>query len=161
MARSSSGVIALIIGDNMRFTHGLSRTSEYSAWRGIRRRCLNPKYKHFHYYGGRGIKVCRRWLKFENFIADVGRKPSKHHSIDRYPDNNGDYKPGNVRWATRRQQMANRRITRTVVYKGKTVSLIELCRRMKVDHGMIRSRLKYGWTIERAIRTKANWSRKK
>ncbi len=90
-------------------THGLSYTKEYTAWSNMRARCRDPNASNYERYGGRGIRVCKRWEKFENFFADVGSAPSPSHSIDRYPDNNGDYKPSNVRWATPERQANNRR----------------------------------------------------
>jgi hypothetical protein len=90
-------------------THGMTNTPEYNAWCMMRARCGNPKNNSYHNYGGRGIKVCERWASsFESFLADVGRKPSPKHSLDR-EENNGDYEPGNVRWSTRRTQTLNRR----------------------------------------------------
>lgn len=83
-------------------------TSTYVIWSGIFARCCNSKNKHFSYYGGRGITVCERWRKFENFYADMGDRPPGM-SIDRYPDNDGNYEPGNCRWATRKEQRANQR----------------------------------------------------
>lgn len=91
-------------------THGLWRTSEYRTWDGMKQRCLNPNSKGYENYGGRGIKVCDRWLIFENFIADMGNKPTKFHSIDRI-DNYGDYEPSNCRWATLTVQNSNKRPT--------------------------------------------------
>jgi hypothetical protein len=94
-------------------THGESqadRTAEYRAWSAMKSRCTNEKHPKFPQYGGRGIRVCDRWLRsYETFVADVGRRPSPQHSIDRYPDNDGNYEPGNVRWATYEQQNNNRR----------------------------------------------------
>ena len=90
--------------------HGLWRTSEYRTWDGIKQRCLNANSKGYENYGGRGIKVCDRWMEFENFILDMGNKPSKFHSIDRI-DNNGDYEPSNCRWATLKVQNSNKRPT--------------------------------------------------
>jgi hypothetical protein len=92
-----------------RRTHGMSRTPTYGVWQDMRKRCENPKSKSYPDYGGRGIKVCKRWLRFENFLADMGERPSLQHEIDRV-DNDGDYKPGNVRWINDGQaQTRNRR----------------------------------------------------
>jgi hypothetical protein len=81
-------------------THLLSDTLEYKIWHGMRRRCFNPDNRGFKDYGGRGITVCDRWRdSFENFIADVGFRPSRSHSIDRI-NNDGNYEPGNCKWST-------------------------------------------------------------
>lgn len=89
--------------------HGKSGTPLYKCWLAMKQRCRNPKNKAFPDYGGRGIKVCERWSVFLNFLSDVGEKPSSEHSLDRYPNNNGNYEPGNVRWATRTEQNNNQR----------------------------------------------------
>jgi hypothetical protein len=101
--------------DNWRFgsrtKHGKTKTAEWSAWLAMRQRCQNPGNCNFPRYGARGIKVCDRWQKFENFLADVGVRPTKDHSIDRI-NNEGGYEPSNVRWATRSEQQHNKRTTR-------------------------------------------------
>lgn len=84
------------------------QTPEYKAWASMKARCSNSKRHNYHRYGGRGICVCERWLKFENFLADMGPRPSPSHSLDRYPNNDGNYEPGNCRWATRVEQAGNR-----------------------------------------------------
>src|ERR1017187_3348971 len=87
--------------------HGMANTPEHGAWSGIKRRCYDIQRKDYKYYGGRGVAMCDKWLHdFKAFFLDVGPRPSALHSIDRI-DNNGNYEPGNVKWSTQTEQMAN------------------------------------------------------
>jgi hypothetical protein len=100
--------------DNTRLTHGHTlgrkRSRVFSIWVGMRRRCNNPNYSRYADYGGRGIRVCDRWNEsFEAFLEDMGEPPTPTHSIDRYPDNDGNYEPGNCRWATSAEQHSNKK----------------------------------------------------
>jgi hypothetical protein len=90
-------------------THGDSTTVEYEAWCGMKRRCTKSDEPDWKLYGGRGIKVCDEWINdYPAFLAHIGRRPSPEHSIDRI-DNDGNYEPGNVRWATPKEQRNNQR----------------------------------------------------
>jgi len=94
--------------------HGLSKTPEHVAWKNMNGRCHNANRPDYIDYGGRGIVVCDRWRGehgFENFLADVGHKPSPEHSLDR-KENDGNYEPNNCHWATRQEQVLNRRKSR-------------------------------------------------
>jgi hypothetical protein len=105
--------------------HGGVGTPEYTLWKNIIGRCTNPNSTAWQYYGGRGIKVCDRWLKsFTDFLSDVGYRPSSDLTLDRI-NNNGHYEPNNVRWATRLQQIHNRRPSRS--YQSSVNNLQRRC----------------------------------
>ena len=126
-------------------THGRTHTPEYRAWAHMKERCNNPSEKRYADYGGRGISVCSRWENsFEAFLEDMGGRPSKKHSLDRYPDKNGDYTPSNCRWATIREQQSNIRSNRWVVYQGDTMIISELARRLKKDGSHVRKQVMAG-----------------
>lgn len=141
-----------------RFTkHGLSASEEYRIYVGMKGRCENRNDDMYHHYGGRGIRVCERWLGengFENFYKDMGPRPSKDHSIDRYPNNDtGIYEPMNCRWATEVEQQNNKRDSRFLTIKGERLTLAEWARKTGVNRKTLWCRLKCGWTPEQAITT--------
>lgn len=96
--------------------HGGTGTPEYRAWASMRGRCLCPTNRAYALYGGRGIKICARWRSFDNFLADMGPRPTAKHSIDRV-NTNGNYSPSNCRWATKSEQVRNRRLS--IIYMGR------------------------------------------
>jgi hypothetical protein len=131
-------------------THGMKGTSEYRAWQNIKNRCYNPKDKKYAIYGGRGIKICERWLEsFENFFADMGLKPSLRHSIDRFPNRDGNYEPGNCRWATPEEQSQNRSCVPKITFRGETLSPADWARRFGISRHTVNNRLRIGWSMER------------
>ena len=138
-------------------THGHARkdgmSSEYSTWRAMKNRCNNPKNIGYASYGGRGIKVCDRWAgSFENFLADMGSKPTAKHTLDRI-DNNGDYCPGNCRWVPSSVQSRNKRTTKMVTVRGQTVTQADarLLFAPNLSRGTYAARLSRGWSIEDAL----------
>lgn len=137
-----------------RFTkHGLAHKSpEYNAWRGMLSRGSNKKRQDAQYYVNRGIVVCERWkTSFEAFLQDVGTRPSDKHSLDRI-DNSKGYEPGNVRWATRKEQMRNTRRSRMLEWAGMTLSLAEWCERAGMSQSVVEARLnRYGWPWPQAL----------
>jgi hypothetical protein len=151
----SCGCLARAINSRVHRTHGEScatgNTPEYRAWRNIITRCTNPRAPSYAKYGARGIAVCDRWRhSYERFLADMGRRPSAQHSIDRV-DNAGPYAPENCRWATPRMQARNRRSTKFVTYGNAERRLIDLCEALNVPYRLAIRRLADGWDIDRAI----------
>lgn len=129
---------------NFRVTNGASvggrASPEYKVWSSMKNRCHNPNDQHFSHYGGRGIKVCDRWRgSFQNFIGDMGSRPSTGHSVER-EDNNGNYEPGNCRWATQAEQNANRRDSVRIKHNGEELCLEHWARRLGIDRMTLRYR---------------------
>jgi hypothetical protein len=127
-------------------------TPEYKSWAHMKARCNSETNHKYHLYGARGIKVCDRWLNnFENFLADMGQKPSPLHTIDRI-DNNGNYEPSNCRWATKKEQGRNTRTNLLITHNGKTMTLIEWSELSGVNKITLRNRISlYGWSVEKAL----------
>lgn len=128
------------------YKHGMEGTSIYNIWAGMIQRCHNERAREFKYYGARGIKVCDRWrLSFQAFYEDMGDRPSGL-SIDRI-NNDGDYEPANCRWASKKQQIRNRSVTK--MHDG--VSVAELAENAGVSVRLVRARLNRGWEMEKAL----------
>lgn len=137
-------------------THGMSRLPENKIWKDMKLRCLNPKYRSYPRYGGRGITICARWLNdFSAFFADMGPRPSRNHTIER-TDNNGNYEPENCIWDTRKRQARNKSSTRYITVCGKELCMADVAEQFGIPYGRLKARLDIGWPIERAI-TAAKW----
>ena len=127
---------------------------EQAIWYGMIFRCYNEKYSRYKDYGGRGIRVCERWQGeegFKGFIEDMGPRPSPKHTIDRYPDNNGNYEPTNCRWALPKQQSRNMRSNVFYEFSGESLTLAEWAERYGVNRSALRSRIRLGWSMELAL----------
>lgn len=132
-------------------THGMSGKGEWNVWCQMRQRCNNPNNHAYHRYGGRGIRVCERWASsFEAFISDMGPRPSRRHTIERI-DNNGDYHPGNCKWATYAEQSINTSHVRLLDYNGRILPIAEWSRVTGVNASVISARLKRGWALGQAL----------
>lgn len=151
----SCGCLKRELNAAKRLTHGHARgrirTPEYRTWCMMKQRCCDIQNKKHQHYGGRGIKVCDRWLEsFENFLADVGPRPAGS-SLDRI-DNNGDYCPENCRWATAKQQARNTSRNRLITWNGVTKALAEWAEEVGIPYGSLKTRIcKLGWPVERAL----------
>lgn len=133
-------------------THGLHSVPEYSIWKQMRQRCSNPNNDRFQDYGGRGVTVCERWHSFENFLLDMGSRPSVEHSIERRENESG-YCPENCYWGTRIEQGNNKRNNHLVTFDGKTLTLAEWSRKVGLRGLTIMRRLEAGWSTEKALTT--------
>lgn len=134
-------------------THGQSGTRLYYVWVEMRQRCQNPRHPRYPLYGGRGIRVCDEWKDFERFRSWAlanGYRPGL--SLDRI-DNDGDYEPGNCRWVPQLVQNNNSRRCKMITYRGRTQSLAQWARELGLNYRTLRSRLRIGWSVERAFET--------
>lgn len=140
--------------------HSLRATPEYRAWTHLRQRCTNPNEEYYANYGGRGITFCDRWREsFNNFLADMGPRPSRKHSIDRI-DPNGNYEPGNCRWATPVQQANNTRRNIRLSFNGENKTVSEWARVIHLHASTIHTRISLGWPVDRILQEPVNWYRK-
>lgn len=132
-------------------THGMHATKEYSSWKAMKSRCTRITDPEYANYGGRGIRVCNRWMhSFEHFFEDMGYRPSPGHSLDRI-DNERGYEPDNCRWATPIEQCNNMRRNRLLTLNGRTMSLMQWSRETDIAESALRSRLAKGWTTTEAL----------
>lgn len=131
-------------------SHGMTKTRIHSIWRDMKYRCDNPNNSNYIRYGAKGIKVCKRWYKFENFYKDMGATYKDKLTIDRI-DGTKDYKPSNCRWATMSEQIRNRSIS--IYHKGEI--MWDANKRLGGGISLIGARLALGWSKEKAFSTPA------
>jgi len=137
-------------GDRTREQHRMHKHPAYSCWAAMKTRCDNPKDAFYKNYGGRGIAYRPEWKKFSGFWGDMKEDWRKGLSLDRI-DNDGNYEPGNCRWATPSQQQRNTRSNRWITYKEKTMILMDWSKELNMKYNLLRYRLDAGWSVERAF----------
>ena len=130
-------------------THGVRNTPEYRIWIYMKQRCNNPNNTSYHRYNGRGIKVCKRWLRFESFYRDMGDRP-KGMTIER-KNNNGNYEPDNCKWATPKEQANNRRDNIFIDYKSQRFSLAQWANKIGIKYDTLKHRIHRKWPTEKAL----------
>lgn len=145
----SCGCLAKVITSIVHKTHGMSETRTYNIWLGMIQRCNNPHNDRFDDYGGRGIKLCERWERFENFFEDMGEAPSGL-SIHRIHNDLG-YSKANCKWATRKEQARKKRNSRIATINGISLPLSEHAERAGVNYKLFHERLSKGWSFDRAL----------
>ena len=151
--RTSCGCLASKHLSEARTRHGqaANETPEYRAWGGMLARCRSKSGVVFSRYGARGIRVCKEWEEsFESFFAYIGPRPSPDHSLDRI-NNDGNYEPGNVRWATKKQQARNKRLTRIIEIDGEKLPLADFADRYGLPRWKVVQRIDRGWEPKRSL----------
>lgn len=129
--------------------HGLSKTGSFHSWVEMLRRCENPDAINYHLYGGRGITVCERWHKIENFFEDMGERP-EGKTLDRI-DTDAGYCKENCRWATKREQLLNKRNNRRILFDGRNLTVAEWADVTGINRNTIVGRLNSGWSPDRIL----------
>lgn len=135
-------------------TNGYYNTPEYKAWSHMKSRCYNKKDKKYPIYGGRGIKICKRWKRsFSNFLQDVGKRPTPEHSIDRI-NTNGNYCPSNVRWSTKKEQANNRNGNHKFRYKNQYLTVMQISELSGIKYTTLLQRLCiFKWSVYKSVNT--------
>jgi hypothetical protein len=131
---------------------GEKRSLTYSSWLSMNQRTSNPNALRYHRYGGRGLQVCARWKKFENFLSDMGPRPSLQHTLER-KKNNAGYTPKNCVWATRTEQARNRISNCRLTFRGKTRTAVEWAEIVGLQSGTIVKRHRTGWSVSKTLTT--------
>lgn len=140
------------LGNKHAERHRMSGSAEYKAWEHARSRCYNKKNIKYPLYGGRGIRMCESWkASFDAFFGDMGRKPTKKHTLDRI-DSDGDYEPGNCRWTTYSKQNNNRpSYNRTIIVNGEILTVAQAAALIGIPHATILSRIDSGRSDKEAV----------
>lgn len=142
-------------GNKFAIKHGYFGTNIYRVWIRMNSRCNNTNDKAYHYYGGRGIKVCSRWSDFTLWMEDMGERPTDKHTLERI-DVNGNYEPSNCRWATMKEQGNNRRNNVKIEFNGKVRTKMQWAEQLGISHTSLSKRLKK-WPLERALTEKSHY----
>ncbi len=141
----SCGCLSSDVTSSRSFIHGQAKrkneTIEFRIWTGIKNRCFNKNEPAYPRYGGRGITICERWLVFQNFFDDMGKRPSKNHSVERR-ENDGIYEPSNCYWGTRDEQARNKRNNRWIEYAGKRMILTDWAKYFGVGQSVLGGHLR-------------------
>jgi len=146
---TSCGCFAKKVSSEVHTRHGMALSREYNSWKGMRDRCNNKNNKQYDIYGGCGFKVDPRWdSSFEEFLKDMGKAPSPYHTIDRYPNQKGNYELGNCRWATSEQQNNNKSNNRVVEYNGESKTLMQWSKSLNISYQALQQRLNKKWPLE-------------
>lgn len=145
----------------LRENHGLSKSSLYSRWRGVKRRCFDKTIGNYYLYGGRGITMCEEWKSFKNFYDwAIENGYREDLTLDRI-DVNGNYCPENCRWVTHKIQSNNRRDNHFITYNNETHTIADWARKLNINLMTLNTRLNRNWSIERALTTPINYKNNK
>jgi hypothetical protein len=150
-------IVSCGCGINSRVADPVETKPEWHCYMSMLDRCRNTKSKNYRRWGAMGVRVCERWQKgFWYFFADVGPRPSPGHSLDRFPNRSGDYEPGNVRWATRKEQQRNLRTNKVIEFRGERRTMAEWAEVIGINYRTLKGRLgRQRWSVERALTTPA------